>query len=1373
MWLSNVPDAMPSRSQAGDESTAFAASTAFRRDGSVSATVSSLGAQSSASRDSFGRAYREAATKRIDGADVAIGTLVAFTPGSGRVAQATHDGGLVTRPVLDAATGQTLAVSDNALALDADATAQQLTEEVVEVDRGGRVLATRRATGSGFLTTSTTYDGNGRMITQTTPVATTTWVYRGAQLASVTRSGKTTVYSGYNALNQVTSMTAPGSPTVTTTTSYDLSGRVLQRQVGSDTWTTVYDARTGAVAQRFAPDATITPVYDAYGRHLGDRDRDGRGTLAELDDRDRVKALLHADGRRETFTYLADTSLIATRDDGAGTVTTNSYGSDGILDSSIVTKGSESVTTTYRTESVRTAGGTRTGFRRIREQGTDVASTTIDRKGRVIADALPGQPVVATVFDLAGRRVSQGSQDFTYNARGQMASVSQPGVGSASLFYAPEGWLSRIDLPHGVVRIAQHDEGGRIAILTQTINGTQGESWMAGRDTQGRVVEMSGTDGSRSFSYAQGRLARERRTGTAACLTLYRYDGSGNRTAQSTFAAPVAQTVAITAGTVPATVSAVSGTWTAPADGQIEATGSDARAAMTQATTPDTLVAEQTITVAVVMPASGISGAGVSIPTADGTRYRAVWQRRAKVGDFGGGAEGRLAIEQVTTTGTVTLLASSQWGNDAAISRTLTVTHQPDGWLSLQTGSVTAPAVIEAAAPGIGALPTRVVSLEAAHDSGGSATAVFTSLSWSTCTERQAWTAQFNTSNQLVTRDEQGTAGTAHEAYAYTAAGDLESLVRTGVNAKTVQYGYDLFHRQTSHAVNGAAPTTYAYLMNGWQRKSITAPTGDRTTFTWQGDALASSTITYAAYPLDPQTTTFMNQGRMPLAHALNGEVTTYGRDLLGDLTGHIGLASASTGTFPDPLAGSPTQRRKFATDAFGVLHTTARYFDSSTGITYYQPERAPFSGFGYKGMWHDATGDIFAQHRYYQPGLGRFTQQDPKGYAGSPNLYNYPTDPIQMADPTGLDWVYNNGEWTWDGQYNGQPSGPDGVVIHGIARNLEKPTGPPYGGITRLGAQWYEGFYSLLDANPAQQWLQGAAAREAAFAEDTAQVLARHSRIQAATKVTGYVSAGIALVGAPFVAPALVPTAASGPVFTGVVTAEIVGGGFGAADAALDPRSTIGDVVERGYFGAATSGAAATAFVVAPPLGKLALSTGFVGLGTWGTYDSFSEGNYAQGFVRGGATLLGANKTIEFINPRWAPFNYEPVVLSGALPSSRAGGTLRFGFSYVGPKDALLQRAPQHHVFPQANREWFATRGVNIDKYTLRLDPADHSALHYGQDMYGPGGWWNATIMRALYQAETAAGRPLTPREILYWGARIRREAVISDVKVEPYGNP
>lgn len=70
------------------------------------------------------------------------------------------------------------------------------------------------------------------------------------------------------------------------------------------------------------------------------------------------------------------------------------------------------------------------------------------------------------------------------------------------------------------------------------------------------------------------------------------------------------------------------------------------------------------------------------------------------------------------------------------------------------------------------------------------------------------------------------------------------------------------------------------------------------------------------------------------------------------------------------------------------------------TGI---DPDKADWYG---SLIWdqQDATGYQYKRNRYYDPGTGRFTQEDPIGLAGGMNLYGFAGgDPINFGDPFGL----------------------------------------------------------------------------------------------------------------------------------------------------------------------------------------------------------------------------------------------------------------------------------------------------------------------------------------------------------------------------------
>lgn len=67
---------------------------------------------------------------------------------------------------------------------------------------------------------------------------------------------------------------------------------------------------------------------------------------------------------------------------------------------------------------------------------------------------------------------------------------------------------------------------------------------------------------------------------------------------------------------------------------------------------------------------------------------------------------------------------------------------------------------------------------------------------------------------------------------------------------------------------------------------------------------------------------------------------------------------------------------------------------------TLYQPIRL-------QGQHYDVeSGLYYNRHRYYDPKIGRYINQDPIGLEGGSHLYTYPLNPNQAVDPLGL--------WFW-----------------------------------------------------------------------------------------------------------------------------------------------------------------------------------------------------------------------------------------------------------------------------------------------------------------------------------------------------------------------
>ncbi|WP_052420132.1 TIGR02269 family lipoprotein [Hyalangium minutum] len=53
-----------------------------------------------------------------------------------------------------------------------------------------------------------------------------------------------------------------------------------------------------------------------------------------------------------------------------------------------------------------------------------------------------------------------------------------------------------------------------------------------------------------------------------------------------------------------------------------------------------------------------------------------------------------------------------------------------------------------------------------------------------------------------------------------------------------------------------------------------------------------------------------------------------------------------------------------------------------------------------------------------------------------------------------------------------------------------------------------------------------------------------------------------------------------------------------------------------------------------------------------------------------------------------------------------------------------------KHHIFPQASREWFEGKKIDIDEYTIPLEVEKHRSIHRGER----GGPWNAAWRKWIF---------------------------------------
>jgi RHS repeat-associated protein len=215
---------------------------------------------------------------------------------------------------------------------------------------------------------------------------------------------------------------------------------------------------------------------------------------------------------------------------------------------------------------------------------------------------------------------------------------------------------------------------------------------------------------------------------------------------------------------------------------------------------------------------------------------------------------------------------------------------------------------------------------------------------------------------------------------------------------KSVQYTYDAFNRLVSRTVDA------------------------------DGDGEQTATSTYSIYDGQQVALEFDSTGAVerrylsgPAVDQVLAEETAAGvvEWLLADHEGTIrDVAEHDSQTHETTVVNHLTY------DAFGNITSqtnaakqphvtyTGRYWDADAGLYYYRA-------------------------RWYDPIVGRFISEDPKGFAaGDPNLLRYvKNSPLTHVDPTGMDSC----ETGQVGAYPGKPEDPPGWITRGEIRELAR----------------------------------------------------------------------------------------------------------------------------------------------------------------------------------------------------------------------------------------------------------------------------------------------------------------------------------------------
>ncbi|HEU5002704.1 MAG TPA: hypothetical protein VFW71_07995 [Actinomycetota bacterium] len=359
---------------------------------------------------------------------------------------------------------------------------------------------------------TTTYDADGRVVTQTepvngntTPTATVVDTYDPAgNLKTLTQptgsGGSTTVTYTYSPLNQLSSETDPGDALHLTSFLYDPAGRQTLR-------TDTYNGGPALRATGFA--------YDPAGR-LTTETATGAGLTTVVG----------------SFAYDADSNVISTATTDGGASAPN-------------------------VSALRMAYDSAGELKAVTETDWSPTATAVTKASAYAYDQ-DGQATSATTDALAA--------SHAYNLDGTEATTSAPGYGSVGSFYYPNGSLATQTMAGGVLATQAYDAAGRLA--SRAVTGPGGaalSSWSAiaydGADRATAMAVSSAQPGGSSgawtagFGYTPAGFLSTAQGPTDAAPVAYLPDDAGNdrSTPSSTLsysANRLTQTVSVPTGTV-------------------------------------------------------------------------------------------------------------------------------------------------------------------------------------------------------------------------------------------------------------------------------------------------------------------------------------------------------------------------------------------------------------------------------------------------------------------------------------------------------------------------------------------------------------------------------------------------------------------------------------------------------------------------------------------------------------------------------------------------------------------------------------------------------------------------------------------------------
>jgi RHS repeat-associated protein len=829
-------------------------------------------------------------------------------------------------------------------------------------DRNGNTLAlTYDATG--FPTSIT--DAPGRIVRLTkgadgriasiTDLANRTFRYTYDSAGNLTRFtdplGNSTAYQ-YDSKNNLTAILDPRGNKLMGVT-YDSNGRVATLLEGAETWTYAYLTGPIRTTKRDSSNNTWTYFYNVTGNLTKLTDPLGNSETYTYDNDLNLTSLTDKNGNKTSYTYDAQGNPL-TVTDALGNVKTFTY--EPIFNRPRTLRDRAGNVTHYEFDS----WGNLTKITDPLGQSTQFQ---FDAKGQLLA-----------VLDAAGHKTS-----FGYDAKGNLTNTTDPLGNSVSATYDALGKVLSVTDAEGQRSQYFYDDGERVARVVDPMGG----STMNEFDASGNIIAVTLPGGARTiFEYdVFNRLTKV--TNPLNQSTFFSYDKQNNLISKTD---PKAQQIQyaynslnqLTRKTKPGDVVS----YTYDRVGNL-LTVTDADSGLTFVFDALNRVTETRTSATSRQPTTSIKytydpngnrksmtdpGGGVTTYVYDSlARLTSLRDPTSQTYTFMYDALSRRKQVSRTTGPTTT------YNYDAA-SRITSLSHQSAagnlgfnytynraGSRLSMSDSAGVHSYSYDALSRLSGVSHSSVSNPAelySYDARGNRTASHLSSSYT-----------YNTANRLATD--------ARFDYGYDANGNLIQKTERA-SGKATKYIYDSENQLTRVDLPDNTSALYSYDGLGRRIEKVTA--GQTKRFVYDGqDLLAEYSATNALaarYTHGPSVDEVLSTQRA-------GATSFFESDVNGSVV-RVGDGTNAAATYEYDSFGQVVKQTGSAQSSY-LFH--GREFDQESGLYYFRA-------------------------RYYDPGLGRFLNEDPLAFAGGANFYTFVrNDPVNLLDPFGLrpctdDWL-------------------------------------------------------------------------------------------------------------------------------------------------------------------------------------------------------------------------------------------------------------------------------------------------------------------------------------------------------------------------------